>query len=118
MDLLQSKQKKEEQAHQKTIAYIKLLYKIKNSIKINSFILYFAFIFKFLGLVLISHIFDSNKNNLELDTLIRKITSCYNSDISCINLPHQAHARIPFQTNQAIRSNSKSKEEILQKNEP
>ena len=85
MDLLQSKQKKEEQAHQKTIAYIKLLYKIKNSIKINSFILYFAFIFKFLGLVLISHIFDSNKNNLELDTLIRKITSCYNSDISCIN---------------------------------
>ena len=85
MPFSQTNQLKEDENQKKTKTYIKLLYKIKNSIKPNSFILYCGFILKIIGLVLVSHIYDDNGNEINMQKHIRKITFCYNNEISCIN---------------------------------
>ena len=66
MPFSQSNQLKEDENQKKTKIYIKLLYKIKNSIKPNSFILYCGFILKIIGLVLVSHIYDDNGNEINM----------------------------------------------------
>ena len=58
--LLSQQYLREDLSRKKSLSYIKVLYKVKNSIHINSFMLYIGFIFKSLGPVLLSHIFDQN----------------------------------------------------------
>ena len=58
--LLSQQYLREDLSRKKSLSYIKVLYKIKNSIHINSFMLYIGFIFKSLEPVLLSHIFDQN----------------------------------------------------------
>ena len=58
--LLSQQYLREDLSRKKSLSYIKILYKIKNSIHINSFMLYIGFIFESLAPVLLSHIFDQN----------------------------------------------------------
>ena len=84
---LSNKSHLKERSQIETMVNIKLLYKVKNVFKMNSFILYCAFILKILGMLLISHSYDKN-SDINVNTYIRKITACYNSNISCINKIH------------------------------
>ena len=84
---LSNKSHLKERSQIETMVNIKLLYKVKNVFKMNSFILYCAFILKILGMLLISHSYDKN-SDINVNTYIRKLTACYNSNISCINKIH------------------------------
>ena len=83
--LSNNKDRKEESKQREEKQYIKLLYKIKNTIIPNSFILYIAFLVKVIGIILISHIFDDGDNTINIPKSLRKLTCCFNDDISCIN---------------------------------
>lgn len=76
---------REDLSHKKSLSYIKVLYKIKNSIHITSFMLYIGFVFKSLGPVLLFHIFDQN-DSFRLAQYLHKLTACYNVETTCINL--------------------------------
>lgn len=72
--MLSQKHLREDLSHNKTLCYIKVLYKIKQCIYINAFMLYIGFVFKSIGPIMLSHVFDQNES-FRLSYYLHKLTT-------------------------------------------